>query len=141
VPAGYEGPGRRGVSLCRLGAADDRLRAVSGAGAQTVPAVLRQSRGPEPESRRVAVPFAADETGTAIYEWLLRARLVHALADGVERLGQHAERSDDVERGARRDLSVRKESNEGRHHGRFAARVVGSLRLRAACRIREEVSE
>ena len=81
VPAGHDEPQRRAAAVPGLGRADDRLRAVGGAGAPSLPAVLRQPPGPERELRRVAVQLAADEAREALLGRHLRARVLHAVED------------------------------------------------------------
>ena len=98
VHARHDEPRRRAAAVCRVGRADDRLRAVGRAGAAALPAVLRQPAGPEREPRVVALQLAADEAREALLRGHLRAGLVHVVEDHVERVRQHAARGRHLER-------------------------------------------
>ena len=108
---GHDEPQRRAAAVRRLGRADDRLRAVGGAGAAAVSAVLRQPAGPEREPRRVALQLAAGQAREALLGRHLRARLLHAVED--DRRARRTTRSATPSPGAAFRASSRRSSRSG----------------------------
>ena len=82
----HDEPQRRAAPVCRLGGADDGLRAFGCPGAASVSAGLRQPAGPERERRLVALQLAAGEAREALLQRYLRAGVVHAVEDYLERV-------------------------------------------------------
>ena len=89
----------------------------------------------------VALQLAAGEAREAVLGQHLRAGVLHAVEDDLERIGQHAARRRHVERAAGRHLAVRARPERGDRRHRYAARAVGGLRLSAAVRRGQEVGE
>ena len=89
----------------------------------------------------VALQLAAGEAREAVLRQHLRARLLHAVEDDLERIGQHAARRRDLERPAGRHLAVRARPQRSDCRHRYAARAVGGVRLPAAVRRRQAVRQ
>ena len=96
------------------------------------PQVLQQPAGPQREPRVVTLQLAAGEAREAILGRGLRAGVVHAVEDDLERVRQHPAGRRDLERSAGRDLPVRGRSQRGDRGDRHTACAVGRVRLRAA---------
>ena len=139
VQAWHDEPQRRAAPVRRLGGADDGLRAFGCPGAASVSAVLRQPAGPERERRLVALQLTAGQAREALLERHLRARLLHAVEDDFQRVGQHPARSNNMEWRSGCHLAVRGRAERSYCGERFAACPVGRVCVRTAGWPGEEV--